>query len=263
MLTKQQLQRIAQRRAIGLHALERDYVQYLVLSIMYNHSQSFIFKGGTALRVVHHSPRYSEDLDFNATGDVDATKWELHEAVSGLGRYGIVAAMRNEYESSSNYSFDLGFQGPLYDGRDRSKSSVRIDMNLRKEIPKGEIAEGVEVAAERRLVSSEYDDVMPFLVTVLTAEHILAEKTRALLIRGKARDLYDLWFLIERGVQVDLTIINAKLALYQTTFAMDVFKQKVDDLEATWESDLRPLLGQMPEFGMVRERAIAAFAAVR
>lgn len=73
MLTKQQLQRIAQRRAIGLHAIERDDVQHLVLSILYSHSQAFLFKGGTALRVVHHSPRYSEDLDFNTTVDVDST----------------------------------------------------------------------------------------------------------------------------------------------------------------------------------------------
>ena len=77
MLTRQQLQRIAQRRAIGLHALERDYVQYLVLSILYTRGQSFVFKGGTALRVVHHSPRYFEDLDFNTTVDLDATKQEL------------------------------------------------------------------------------------------------------------------------------------------------------------------------------------------
>jgi predicted nucleotidyltransferase component of viral defense system len=249
MLTKQQLQRIAQRRAIGMHALERDYVQYLVLSVMYNRSQSFVFKGGTALRVVHNSPRYSEDLDFNSSADVDVTKRELGEIVTGLGRYGIVAAVRNEYESPSNYSFDLGFQGPLYDGRDRSKSSLRIDVNLRKEM----------VAVERRLVSSEYDDVMPFLVTVLTAAHILTEKTRALLVRGKARDLYDLWFMVEQGVHVDLDIIDAKLALYQTTFEMAAFMQKVDGLESTWESDLRPLLGQMPEFSMAKERVFRAF----
>jgi predicted nucleotidyltransferase component of viral defense system len=89
MLTKQQLQRIAQHRAIGLHALERDYVQYLVLSIVYTRGQSFVFKGGTALRVVHHSPRYSEDLHFNTAVDLDTTKRELREVVAGLGRYGI------------------------------------------------------------------------------------------------------------------------------------------------------------------------------
>ncbi len=253
MLTRQQLQRIAQRRGIGLHALERDYVQHLVLSILYNRTQAFVFKGGTALRVVHHSPRYSEDLDFNATVDISEAKREFRESVFWLSRFGIVAAPRNEYESPSSYSFDLSFEGPLYDGRDRSRSSVRIDVSLRRE----------PVTTERRLVSSEYDDVLPFLVTVLTAEHILAEKTRALLIRGKARDLYDLWFLAERGGIVDLSIINGKMALYQTTFDAAVFRQQVDSLETTWEADLRPLLGQMPEFGMVRERVTEAFAAAR
>jgi predicted nucleotidyltransferase component of viral defense system len=102
---------------------------------------------------------------------------------------------------------------------------------------------------------------MPFLVTVLTAEHILAEKTRALLVRGKARDLYDIWFLVEQGVRVDVATIDAKLALYQMSFDADVFRQKVDGLEATWESDLRPRLGQMPEFAMARERVISAFTA--
>jgi hypothetical protein len=263
MLTKQQLQRIAQHRAIGLHALERDYVQYLVLSILYTRSQSLVFKGGTALRVVHHSPRYSEDLDFNATMGVDMMKQELRALLPGLGHYGIVAAIRNEYESSSNYSFDLSFQGPLYDGRDRSKSSVRIDVNLRREVPKDKSTGGGKGSTERRLVSSEYDDVMPFLLTVMTAEHILAEKTRALLVRGKARDLYDLWFMIEQDVHVDMAIINDKMALYQTTFAARLFKQKIDGLRETWESDLRPLLGQVPEFAPTAERVLIAFGAMR
>ena len=94
MLTKQQLRRLAHRRGIGLHALERDYIQYLILSVLYTRGQGLLFKGGTALHVVYRSPRYSEDLDFNATLDVSATKQELRDAVAGLGRYGIVAAVR-------------------------------------------------------------------------------------------------------------------------------------------------------------------------
>lgn len=34
------------------------------------------------------------------------------------------------------------------------------------------------------------------LVTVLTLEHLMAEKVRALLVRGKPRDLYDVWLLL-------------------------------------------------------------------
>lgn len=53
MLTKGQLQRIAQRHGVGLQAQERDYIQHLFLSVLYGHSQGLMFKGGTALRVLH------------------------------------------------------------------------------------------------------------------------------------------------------------------------------------------------------------------
>jgi predicted nucleotidyltransferase component of viral defense system len=73
---------------------------------------------------------------------------------------------------------------------------VHVDTNLRAE----------QVAVERRLVSPEYDDVVPFLLTALTLEHLFAEKVRALLIRGKARDVYDLWFLTEQGIHPNLEL---------------------------------------------------------
>ncbi len=250
MLTKRQLQRIAQRHGIGLQAQERDYIQHLFLSVLYGRSQALLFKGGTALRVLHRSPRYSEDLDFNTTLGLTDTKALFQQAVADLARFGVTALARNEWESAVGYSFDLSFQGPLYDGRDRSKGKVRVDTNLRPE----------EVATERRLVSSEYDDVAPFILTALTVEHIFAEKVRALLIRGKARDLYDLWFLIEQGQRVDLALISTKLALYETTFELGQFQQQVDALRDSWERDLRPLLVQVPEFAVVREQVLRAFA---
>jgi predicted nucleotidyltransferase component of viral defense system len=250
MLTKRQLQRIAQRHRIGLQAQERDYIQHLFLSVLYRRSQGLLFKGGTALRVLHRSPRYSEDLDFNSTLDLADTKALFRQAIADLARFGVMALARNEWESAVGYSFDLSFQGPLYDGRDRSKGKVRVDTNLRLE----------KVAVERRLVSPEYDDVVPFILTALTVEHLFAEKVRALLLRGKARDLYDLWFLIEQGQSVDLALINTKLALYETTFKLDRFQQHVEALKESWERDLHPLLAQVPEFALVRERVLRAFA---
>jgi len=249
MLTKRQLQRIAQRHGIGLQAQERDYIQLLFLSALYGRSQALLFKGGTALRVLHRSPRYSEDLDFNTTLDLANTKALFRQAIADLSRFGVIAVARNEWESTVGYSFDLSFQGPLYDGRDRSKGKVRVDTNLRPE----------KVATERRLVSTEYDDVVPFLLTALTVEHLFAEKVRALLIRGKARDLYDLWFLLEQGIDVDLDLINAKLALYETAFTVGRFQRQVEALQDSWQRDLRPLLAQVPEFAMVRDRVLQAF----
>lgn len=250
MLTTQQLQRIAQRHGIGLQAQERDYVQYLLLSCLYGRSQGLVFKGGTALRMLHRSPRYSEDLDFNTTHDVAASKALFRQAIADLARFGVMAMARNAWESAVGYSLDLSFQGPLSDGRDRSKGNVRVDVNLRPE----------PVAQERQLLTPEYDDVVPFVLTALTLEHLFAEKVRALLMRGKARDLYDLWWLTERGVGVELALINATLAPYERTFAWERFRQQVETLAKSWQRDLRPLLGQVPEFAWVRERVVHAFA---
>lgn len=250
MLTKQQLQRIGLRHGIGLQAQERDYIQHLFLSVLCSRSQGLLFKGGTALRVLHHAPRYSEDLDFNTTRDLADTKALFRHAIADLAHFGVTAVARNEWESDAGYSFDLSYEGPLYDGRDRSKGKVRVDTNLRPE----------KVAVERRLVSSEYDDVVPFLLTALTVDHIFAEKVRALLTRGKARDLYDLWFLTEQGLSGDVALLNAKLTLYETAFECKRFQQQVEALKNSWHRDLRPLLAQVPEFTMVQERVLHALA---
>ena len=66
MLTRTQIQRLAQRNHIGMQAQERDYLQHLLLMLLYSRSQALIFKGGTALRLVYRGGRYSEDLDFSA-----------------------------------------------------------------------------------------------------------------------------------------------------------------------------------------------------
>jgi len=198
MLTKAQIQRMAQRNGIGMQVQERDYVQHLLLWALYSRSQSLVYKGGTALRMVYSGNRYSEDLDFNGPSDVAILRGLWQEIVARLLDFGVSAEGRNEWVSEVGYSFDVSFQGPLYDGRTRSKGKVRVDINLRQE----------EVAVRRELVMSEYDDVRPFVVTVLAPEHLLAEKIRALLVRGKPRDVYDIWLLLNQGVQLDGVLIT-------------------------------------------------------
>jgi len=134
MLTKAQIQRFAQRNGIGMQVQERDYLQHVLLWLVYTRSQAMVYKGGTALRMVYGGNRYSEDLDFNchqsATVDLQSF-WQ--EIVTRLRDFGIQAEIRREWVSDIGYSFDVSFQGPLYDGRDRSKGKVRVDINRRPE----------------------------------------------------------------------------------------------------------------------------------
>lgn len=242
MLTRAQIQRLAQRNRIGMQVQERDYLQHLLLSLLYARSQALIFKGGTALRLVYRGNRYSEDLDFNGPDDVDALRHLWRDVVADLKDFGIQAEVRNRWESDVGYSLDVSYQGPLYDGRDRSKSKVRVDVSCRLE----------PVETRRELVASEYDDVRPFVVTVLTLEHLMAEKIRALLVRGKPRDLYDVWLLLSQGVSPDRALIERKLALYNMTFSAEALEEALTRVRADWERDLRPLLPQFVGYEDVR-----------
>ena len=246
MLTKAQIQRIAQRHGIGMQAQERDYIQHLALWLLYTRSQELVFKGGTALRLVYGGNRYSEALDFNGPNDVTVLKALWEEIVTGLETFGIVAEVRNDWVSDVGFSFDISFRGPLYDGRDRSKGKVRIDVNRRPE----------EVETRRELVASEYDDVRPFIVTVLTLEHLLAEKVRALLVRGKPRDLYDIWLLLHQGVRPDPKLIERKLALYEMEWKPSRLRQALERVRPEWERDLRPLLPQFVTYEDAREGVV-------
>jgi len=240
MLTRTQIQRLAQRNGIGMQTQERDYVQHLLLYLLYSpvvpnrRSQDLIFKGGTALRIVYRGNRYSEDLDFNGPADLDALKafWQIIS--KSLSSFGVMSEIRNEWTSEVGYSLDVSFQGPLFDGRDRSKGKVRVDVNCRQEI----------VDTQRVLVSSDYDDLRPFVVTSISLEHMLAEKARALLTRGKPRDLYDLWLLNQQGVRFDVNLANQKLALYKLEFSQALLENAFEQVRADWERDLRPLLPQ-------------------
>ncbi len=238
MLTRQQLQRLAQRERIGLQAQERDYLQHLLLSLLYARSQSLVFKGGTALRIVYRGQRYSEDLDFNAPDGLAEAQQLWNGVVADLARYGVEAEIRESWGGEHGYSFDVSYRGPLYDGRDRTKGKVRVDLNLRSE----------SVATQRQLVSPEYDDLRPFVLTALAPAHLLAEKVRALLVRGKPRDLYDVWLMQSKGWRVDWELVDQKLGLYEQRFSSSLLQVALDRIAPDWERDLRPLLPQLAPF---------------
>ena len=74
MLSRAELQRLANRQKVALGILEKDYVLTEVLKALSQVpmlNEDFVFKGGTALRKVYFPNwRYSEDLDFTVKHDM-------------------------------------------------------------------------------------------------------------------------------------------------------------------------------------------------
>jgi predicted nucleotidyltransferase component of viral defense system len=246
MLTLAQLRRLAQRNRIGLQPQERDYIQNLFLYLVYTaprrENAGLHFKGGTAIRIVYGSPRYSEDLDFNSDLTLDETRTRLQTAIAELSSFGVQGVLRNERRGVQGVGFELSYQGPLFDGRAVTKGKVRVDVSLRRE----------PIVLEHPLIVPEYDDVEPFILSVLAREHLFAEKVRALLVRAKPRDLYDLWFLLNKGVTADRALINAKLALYELRLIETRLKKALHAAQTDWERDLKPLLASIPDLREVQ-----------
>jgi predicted nucleotidyltransferase component of viral defense system len=125
MLTKTQIQRLAQRHGVGVQVQERDYLQHLLLWRLYARSQKLVFKEGAALRLVYGGNRYSEDLDFNGPADRVALDALWQQVIADLAGLGVAAEIREPWDGEVGDSFDASSLGPLCDGRDRSRGKVR------------------------------------------------------------------------------------------------------------------------------------------
>jgi predicted nucleotidyltransferase component of viral defense system len=158
--------------------------------------------------------------------------------------------IETEWQADMGYSVDLSYRGPLYDGRDHTKGKVRLDANLRPEM----------VDVQSILITSEYDDIRPFVLSVISREHLLAEKVRALVVRGKARDLYDLWLLVNQGVTAPEGLIQTKLDLYDLVWSKEAWSAGVRRVETEWERDLRPLIPQFIDFATARKQTEAVIS---
>jgi hypothetical protein len=134
--------------------------------------------------------------------------------------------------------------GPLYEGRDITKDIVRIDVSLR----------GGSVSDDRITVRTEYDDVKTFIISAASLDHIFAEK--ALLVMGMARDLYDLWFLLESGVKPDIELINSRFAHYDKTYSHEEMNERIAQLEKGWSKNLSPLLGVVVPYEVTAKRVV-------
>jgi len=78
MATIEDLNKNAIKNQIQPKYIYREYCQNIFLSFLYQQKKSkqLLFKGGTALRIVYNSPRYSEDLDFTI---IDLTNNEIED----------------------------------------------------------------------------------------------------------------------------------------------------------------------------------------
>ncbi len=242
MITKDELKEYAKIRNLNLGQAEKDYFQTIVLFILYqDYGKELVFKGGTALNKCFGLDRFSEDLDFTCLKEINTKMIE-----DGLKRFKI------EYESGSRRYKDwlkvvLQIKGPLFIGIRNSLCRLIIDVSSR---------ETVLLKPEIKTIGRFLEEIPVFDIEVMQEKEMLAEKIRAIVTRNKARDVYDAHFLLKKGTEFDASLANDKLKYYNKKWNAEEFEIKVHAKKSIWESELRPLIGNIPRFNEVSEYVI-------
>ncbi|MDI6807196.1 MAG: nucleotidyl transferase AbiEii/AbiGii toxin family protein [Candidatus Aenigmarchaeota archaeon] len=243
MLNKEELRGYEKVVGLNLWQVEKDYLQHLLLLFLYQRIKTeLIFKGGTALQKVFGLNRFSIDLDFTST-DNKAEK-VLEDVTKDMTTFGFPSNVSKVEKMEVGKIIVVKIKGPLYEGTERTITTLRMEISSRKDLVLGPV--------EKEIVPV-YPDLRAYRVVVMSLEEILAEKVRAILWRARARDLYDLWFLLKKNVKLNLELINKKLTYYDLKFDKNQLFKQIESLKGKWELELPPTVKVLPSFETTRE----------
>jgi len=163
--------------------IAREYIQHLFLSALYSQkgSDTLLFKGGTALKIVFYSPRFSEDLDFSVQKVLSKNKLDSFflESINKIENEGIVIELKEAKLTSG------GYLGILLYSFYNFRGEINMEVSLRK-----------EKSLQKSIITIVSDFLPAYLLVYLSPKEIVNGKLLALLNRYKPRDYYDLYFIL-------------------------------------------------------------------
>jgi predicted nucleotidyltransferase component of viral defense system len=211
MISQEQIAQAARSNQTTELNLAREYCQHLFLSAFYRQagSERILFKGGTALRIVFSSPRFSEDLDFSGFGaTVGQIETGVLEAIAQIEQHGIAIELTESKLTSGGYLAIMDCRLHDYPVRIQLEISLRSQARGKSTTP--------QVQGQGMLITPDW---LPAYTLMLLPEAILVqEKLTAALTRSKPRDYYDVYFLLRKGMitvdqKPDLAEVKQKLLL--------------------------------------------------
>lgn len=241
MLNREDLIKFKSILGFNLGQIEKDYLQHLFLLFLSRHiKDEMIFKGGTALQKAYGLNRFSEDLDFTLIKEfnIDELMDKIKRDIENFG-------FETEYSLIKSYiskNYRLRIKGPLYDGTEKTIASLRIEISLRKDLL---------LKPDAREIVPIYTDMQPYLILIMNINEILAEKTRTIFQREKARDVYDLWFLLKKEVKIDKNLVEKKAEFYKIKFNKNVFLKRISKARKIWKEELSGYVSFLPDFDNV------------
>lgn len=218
MLDKETAQNLGRELKIDLFTIYREYLQLLFLKYFYNQKESrkIYFKGGTALRFLYDSFRFSEDLDFTSLTSEKKLEELIDKTLRTLNKEAAGVNFKRMESIADSFSGKIYQEIPEF----RFPLTIRLDFSIR---------EKPVLAGESSYIETIFP-VGPYpQVSHLKTEELLAEKVRAILTRSRGRDIFDLWFLFSKKIPLDWNIINKKMALYKKKTSQEKLIKAVEE----------------------------------
>jgi predicted nucleotidyltransferase component of viral defense system len=185
MLTQDQAQKFAFEQQTVVDNILKEHLQMVPLDILFNSpfEDRLVFKGGSALKLVYGSSRFSEDLDFSLLGEVNFT--DFSQAVQKIEKFIPGAKIKDihdkYYSLYAKVVINIAFR-PIPIG-------IKIEVNKNSHDFDQSIA----------LIKSSFNN-LEVIGRVYTLESILKDKIRIIEKpeRREPRDLFDAWYISQK-----------------------------------------------------------------
>lgn len=181
MISKSLIEELSVRRQTQEINVAREYVQHVLLSALYGADEEIrlAFKGGTALKLLRQSPRFSEGLDFTGWGKAFHAGRYVKLAVKEASMSGLAFTTLESNETSGGW-FAL-VETEVHEW------PVRVEWNI-------SLRAGGRPLTETVLVGTPLWP--PYSVRALSVSAMTAEKLEALFRRKEPRDFFDIYYLL-------------------------------------------------------------------
>ena len=256
MITLAEIQLIAGSLGVIPTVVDHDYVIGCFLHFLGLEQEvrtSWLFKGGTSLQKCHFGKyRFSEDIDFTVTdaltsgGLLSIVNRAKAAMQNGIGIKADEVATRvetieDEYGKES-LEARVYYRGPWNYGA--SGKSLQIHVS------RGEL---ISFPLLEKPILHSYSDANQLSDNPLrtySLEEVLAEKVRAFSGQRKhaiARDIFDLYYLVRRGVDVEsaISVFPAKCGakgIDSSSLSVDTARSRRDDYRLNWDRNLEYLV---------------------
>lgn len=178
----------------------REYLQVKVLEYIFAHplAQKLCFIGGTALRLVYKSSRFSEDLDFD---NRDLTEADFETLTLHIRK----SLLREWYEVETKVVYKWAFHCEI------KLPSILYENNLAL-LPTQKLVIKIDTAAQWFSYSAIPTPFQMFeyayLLKVVPKDVLLSMKFLAFFNREKWRDIFDIVYLLGMNVRPNMSILK-------------------------------------------------------